>query len=681
MRLIHLACAWLASLALIIAGDVRFDQQTVANAQRVQGVSVGMSGVVVAAGGQLEVYYNVDGSTAPSTGSVTLEQNISILPGAEVVILSGVPSGKSRTRRYTYDRVGNRLTTTVGNRVMTATYDSLNRLMTSQWSDESQPTLHHYDLNGNTVSRTRQGTTLASLSWDIANRLVGVVAEGVSTSYAYDYRTRRVIVAKQGQTTRFRYDQGECYAEHHADPTRNTTLIRAGGLGGGIGSVVHRMEGATTRAEVFHYNPAVGHVLLTTGNEQARVQATMGLANGMPGYDGDADLDGNGAISGADLTMAQAQRIKSANQYDGWGVQLSRWGLSSNARLANTKERDEIGGLLIDNHGYRYYDPLLGRYISRDPMGYVDGANVYAYVGGNPINRVDPEGQFWSILVTAVVAAVDTYQYATGKISGKEYAGRMALNGAALVADVATGGMGGGLAVRGAAMAARSVKEVAKQVVKEARNEVIDAVKQEIKGQVADAVGEATGLDVRGAMEAVDGVNGIRRKVRENRQHASGGVDTAAGAVDGKSGITAGGNSSGGSSGAGAPPGAAAPGGGSSKPPGGGKPVEGNAGDGDATKRGAGAADDVASKIANGHAFDKHKLNRGEFPEIRTRQQFQDHARSVMDNPTAARDLSGGRKAYWHQESGTVVITNPKAADGGTMFQPTQGIEYFNGLK
>jgi hypothetical protein len=42
------------------------------------------------------------------------------------------------------------------------------------------------------------------------------------------------------------------------------------------------------------------------------------------------------------------------------------------------------------------------------------------------------------------------------------------------------------------------------------------------------------------------------------------------------------------------------------------------------------------------------------------------------------RGLSGGRTAYWRD--GTVVIRNPKAADGGTAFQPTDGYDYFLGL-
>ena len=40
----------------------------------------------------------------------------------------------------------------------------------------------------------------------------------------------------------------------------------------------------------------------------------------------------------------------------------------------------------------RYYDPVTGRYISADPIGLDGGLNLYAYVGSNPVNWVDPEG-------------------------------------------------------------------------------------------------------------------------------------------------------------------------------------------------------------------------------------------------------------------------------------------------
>jgi RHS repeat-associated protein len=41
----------------------------------------------------------------------------------------------------------------------------------------------------------------------------------------------------------------------------------------------------------------------------------------------------------------------------------------------------------------RAYDPVMGRFLQTDPIGYDDGPNVYAYVVGDPVNLTDPSGQ------------------------------------------------------------------------------------------------------------------------------------------------------------------------------------------------------------------------------------------------------------------------------------------------
>jgi hypothetical protein len=71
------------------------------------------------------------------------------------------------------------------------------------------------------------------------------------------------------------------------------------------------------------------------------------------------------------------------------------------------------------------------------------------------------------------------------------------------------------------------------------------------------------------------------------------------------------------------------------------------------------AAEELAG--ANGHAFQKHVIDQGEFPGIRTRAQFADMVEDVILNGER-RIRSDGTTAFW--QNGVIVIRNPKSRAG-----------------
>ena len=84
----------------------------------------------------------------------------------------------------------------------------------------------------------------------------------------------------------------------------------------------------------------------------------------------------------------------------------------------------------------------------------------------------------------------------------------------------------------------------------------------------------------------------------------------------------------------------------------------------------------ISQEISAGHAFEKHVVglankNGNEFGGlgIRTRQHFQEHIETVLNNPTHTGQLRGGREFFFDKNTNTIVIRNPKAADGGTTFR------------
>jgi RHS repeat-associated protein len=58
---------------------------------------------------------------------------------------------------------------------------------------------------------------------------------------------------------------------------------------------------------------------------------------------------------------------------------------------------DQSTGLILTT--FRYYDPINGRFLNRDPIGNLGGINIYEYCQNQPVDRQDPSGLLleWSI--------------------------------------------------------------------------------------------------------------------------------------------------------------------------------------------------------------------------------------------------------------------------------------------
>lgn len=79
--------------------------------------------------------------------------------------------------------------------------------------------------------------------------------------------------------------------------------------------------------------------------------------------------------------------ITASTTYDSYGNQTGSLG----TRFAYTgRELNAFTGLYY--YRARFYDANLGRFLSEDPIGLNGGINQFGYVGGNPINRIDPSG-------------------------------------------------------------------------------------------------------------------------------------------------------------------------------------------------------------------------------------------------------------------------------------------------
>jgi RHS repeat-associated protein len=75
--------------------------------------------------------------------------------------------------------------------------------------------------------------------------------------------------------------------------------------------------------------------------------------------------------------------------FDGEGNALEQSSIGNSITYTGQRYDADTGLYYYKN---RYYSPKLGRFMSKDPLGMVDGPNLYAYVNNDPLNWTDPMG-------------------------------------------------------------------------------------------------------------------------------------------------------------------------------------------------------------------------------------------------------------------------------------------------
>ncbi|GAK58232.1 YD repeat protein [Candidatus Vecturithrix granuli] len=98
--------------------------------------------------------------------------------------------------------------------------------------------------------------------------------------------------------------------------------------------------------------------------------------------------DGKGNV---EAILDNTQAIVAQYRYDPFDNLLAQSGTLEQPFRFSTKRCDAATGLVY--YGRRFYSPAMGRWTTRDPLGEHGGLNLYAFVGNNPVNWVDPYGQ------------------------------------------------------------------------------------------------------------------------------------------------------------------------------------------------------------------------------------------------------------------------------------------------
>ena len=118
------------------------------------------------------------------------------------------------------------------------------------------------------------------------------------------------------------------------------------------------------------------------------VSSKPGAAIGSAGCAVEADHDRNGVINQLDYDISIADDGKSRSGGVGEAGLFSR-GVRNSVGYCGYIFNEDSGLYTVR---FRTYSPTLGRWLERDPAGYVDGMGLYEYVRGGAIDAVDSWG-------------------------------------------------------------------------------------------------------------------------------------------------------------------------------------------------------------------------------------------------------------------------------------------------
>jgi len=243
---------------------------------------------------------------------------------------------------------------------------------------------YEYDANGSLIATT--GAQTRNNTWTAFNQPEQMKYADRTVGFLYDHDYKRVQ-----ETLSYRDSNVAMRTTYMVHPDN------AGGLG------YEREINNSGRDESRHYISVGGSVIavVKTLNANGQLNGTVSADPAMTQYWHKDSLGSLVAVSGADGALQEQMA------FDAWGRRIKPSG-GNDANLdpkhgdrgfTGHEHLDELA--LVHMNG-RIYDPLIGRFLSADPviqaLEDLQNHNRYSYVLNNPLRYTDPDGNWWQLV-------------------------------------------------------------------------------------------------------------------------------------------------------------------------------------------------------------------------------------------------------------------------------------------
>jgi len=225
---------------------------------------------------------------------------------------------------------------------ITYSYDAANRMLSAGNLSFS------HDLNGNLTQQTSNKGNI-SYSYNSEDYLSSVSAGGLNATYQYDAMGKRRSATRNGQTTRYVLDVNHSPENALVETDASNTPIYYYIYGNGL---LYRIKASNNSIQYYHYDFRGSTIAITDQNENITHKYL---------YD----------AFGAVIAEEEPENEFNAFRYVG-----------------------KYGVMYEDSLLYfmraRFYRPDLGRFLSEDPVWYL---NLFVYAKNNVIKFIDPKGE------------------------------------------------------------------------------------------------------------------------------------------------------------------------------------------------------------------------------------------------------------------------------------------------